>query len=61
MRAYTAVTGAIFILLVGAHFLRIVDEGLGPLRDPIFVVTSLLSLAMALWASRTWKQLRKQR
>jgi hypothetical protein len=57
MRAYVGTTGAMFVLLVAAHVARLIAEGSGPLRDPVFVVTTLASVAMVVWAVIVWKRL----
>jgi len=50
MRAYVATNGTIFSLIVLAHIARIAAEGLGPVREPIFVLSSLLSIGMLAWS-----------
>jgi hypothetical protein len=56
MRTYVAVTGIAFALIVAAHLARIADEGLHPLTEPIFVVSSAIAGGLALWA---WWLLRR--
>jgi hypothetical protein len=51
MRAYIGTTAAVFLMLVIAHAARVVAEGSGPLRNPVFVTTTLVSLAFVLWAA----------
>lgn len=50
-RAFIAVAGLIFALILAAHAARIAVEGAGLLREPDFVVTSLIALGLALWAA----------
>ena len=50
MRAYVGITGLVFALMFAAHVARILAEGGGLLREPIIVVTSVLSLGLAIWA-----------
>jgi hypothetical protein len=50
MRLYVLVTGAIFALILVAHALRVRAEGTWLLREPSFLLTSLLAGAMAGWA-----------
>lgn len=52
MRAYVLITGTAFALLVLAHLARVVAEGPGPLTDPLFVATTLMAFALAVWAAR---------
>lgn len=51
MRAYLIVTGSCFALLAAVHIMRLIVEGLGPLKSPIFVLTTVLALAIAAWAA----------
>ncbi len=50
VRAYVAVTGLIFVLMVAAHVARIVAEGTGLLREPMIIATSLIALGLTVWA-----------
>lgn len=50
MKAYLAISGTIFVLIVIAHVLRVVAEGTAMVRDPFFVFTTLLAGALSLWA-----------
>lgn len=50
MRAFTAIAGMLFGLLFLAHVWRIIDEGTGPVADPIFILTSTASLIASVWA-----------
>ena len=51
MRTYIAVTGTLFLLLTFAHVWRvIVERNLG--RDPFFIVVTIVSTGMAIWALR---------
>ena len=54
MRAYVLTTGAIFGLLTLAHVWRMVEEGSPVATDPFFVVVTLASGALCLWASRVF-------
>jgi hypothetical protein len=42
---------------VAAHIARIVAEGPRLLKEPTFVFTSMLSLGLAIWAWRLFRQL----
>ena len=50
MRTYVGITGLIFALMFAAHVARIYVEGSGLLREPLIVVTSVLSLGLSIWA-----------
>ena len=51
MKLYVAVTGFAFVLLFLAHVARVVMEGWHVATGGMFVVTSLLSLAISIWAA----------
>ena len=50
IRAYIGITGLIFALLFAAHVARVWVEGTGVLREPIIILTTILSLGLAVWA-----------
>jgi hypothetical protein len=50
MRAYLVTTGLLFLALLAAHLLRLVLEP-HLARDPWFVLTTLISVAVAAWAA----------
>jgi hypothetical protein len=50
LRCYVIATGIIFALLFLAHVARVFAEGTWILREPMIIVTSILSLGMAIWA-----------
>ena len=52
MRAYVMTTGAAFGLLALAHVARAVAEGAHLAREPFFVLTTIGSLALCVWAFR---------
>jgi hypothetical protein len=55
MRAYVLTSGAIFGLLTLAHILRIVQDGTHLARDPWYVLVTLASTALAVWAYRVFR------
>jgi hypothetical protein len=55
MKAYVMTTGAVFGLLTLAHLLRIIAEGTHLAADPWFVLLTVASGALCLWA---WRVLR---
>ncbi len=50
MRTYVGITGLVFALMFAAHVARILSEGPALMSDPVIIVTSILSLALAIWA-----------
>ena len=50
MRALTAVAGILFGILFVVHMVRLFAEGTGPLRNPLFILVSLVSLALSIWS-----------
>jgi hypothetical protein len=58
MKAYVMTTGVVFGLITLAHLLRVVEEGPRLVRDPFFVVLTVLAAALSLWA---WRVLRLTR
>jgi hypothetical protein len=51
VRAFVATSGLIFAMIFAAHIARLLFEGAGPLRDPVFIVSSLASFALVIWAA----------
>lgn len=56
MKAYVLTSGLVFALIVAVHVARVAIEGAHLLREPAFAATSLLSLALAIWAWRTFRR-----
>ena len=52
MKSYVITTGVVFGLIALAHGLRIFDEGLLLVTEPMFALTSVLSAGLCLWAWR---------
>lgn len=61
VKSYLLTTGVIFALIVVAHVLRIMAEGPKLLLQPVFALTSMLSVALALWAWRLFRRLPRSR
>jgi hypothetical protein len=61
MRSYTITSGALFALLVLVHVFRLAAEGWGPLSSPVFLLSTLVSGAMAAWAWISVKSLKTPR
>ena len=56
MKAYIITTGVIFGLITIAHLLRFVTEGSRLATEPVFILLTLLSAALSIWA---WQVLRR--
>jgi hypothetical protein len=56
MKAYILTTGVIFGLITVAHLLRFVMEGSHLAREPVFILLTVLSAALSVWA---WQLLRR--
>jgi hypothetical protein len=52
MKAYLITTGIIFGLITVAHVWRAVAEGSHLATDPVFILLTVLSTALCLWACR---------
>jgi hypothetical protein len=52
MKAYVTTTGSLFALVFVAHIARAFAEGPSTIKDPIFVVTTIVATAMVIWAWR---------
>jgi hypothetical protein len=52
MKAYVITTGAVFGLLTLAHIWRILAEERHLATDPFFMVVTLITAALCLWAAR---------
>jgi hypothetical protein len=52
MRTYVAITGVVFGLLTLAHIWRFIEEGSYLASQPWFVVITLASAALSIWALR---------
>jgi hypothetical protein len=55
MKAYLVTTGIIFALIGVAHILRVFAEGPRLAKDPFFILLTLLTFALSVWA---WRLLR---
>ena len=56
MKAYLITTGAVFGLIVLAHFARVVAEGAHLATDPLFALLTVAAAALSFWA---WRLLRR--
>ena len=56
MRAYVAITGALFALITVAHLLRIVYAEPRLARDPGYLLLTAVAAGLAIWAARlVWR------
>ena len=51
MRCFVIVAGIVFAIIFVLHIARIFAEGTWLLHEPMFILTSLLSLGVAIWAA----------
>ena len=61
MRAYLITTGVLFLLVAAAHVGRVVAESRALASDPWFVLLTVLSAAMSVWAFRLLRSVRPGR
>ncbi len=59
MKSYIVTTGVIFGLLLVSHVARVVVEGTYLIREPIFVLTTIASGAVFIWAITLFVKLMK--
>ena len=52
MKKFLLIAGTAFALLALAHLARIVLEGAHLLREPVFVLTTVISIGLCTWALR---------
>lgn len=50
MKAYVIITGILFGLLTIAHIVRMVAEGARTVTEPVFMIFTVLSAALCIWA-----------
>jgi hypothetical protein len=55
MKAYLVTTGVVFSLITLAHIVRMVMEGSHLLKEPLYVVLTLVAAGLSVWA---WRLLR---
>jgi hypothetical protein len=56
MKSYVLTTGILFLALLGAHIARASQER-QLMRDPWFLLTTVISLALVIWAWRLFRRL----
>jgi hypothetical protein len=57
---YVVATGATFALLALSHIARFIAEGARLLREPIFILTTLVALGFVAWACVVLLQIAKE-
>ena len=55
MKAYVMTTGAVFGLITLAHIARIIAEGPRLMTDPFFVLLTVATAGLSLWAWRVFR------
>jgi hypothetical protein len=50
VRAYVATTGVLFAAITVAHVWRAYEEGRGVAHDPFFLLLTVISAALTVWA-----------
>lgn len=50
MRAYIITTGTVFLLITLAHIARLALEPTHVLREPVFMLLTLVAAALSVWA-----------
>ena len=55
VRAYLVVTGVLFVLLTVAHLWRMAAESAALARDPFFLLITVASASLAVWAWRLFR------
>lgn len=59
MKAYVMTTGIVFGLLVVVHIWRAIEEGSGMMKEPFFVISTLLATAFCVWSWRVLRLMRR--
>ena len=57
MKAYIITSGTIFAAITVAHIMRMVAEGRHVSTEPLYIILTLLSAGLTIWAA--WLVLRK--
>jgi hypothetical protein len=56
MKTYIVTTGSVFGLLVLVHVWRVIEEGSHLLKEPSYILITLVAAALCVWA---WQLLRQ--
>ncbi|MEO7599855.1 MAG: hypothetical protein ABIV50_13040 [Opitutus sp.] len=57
MKAYVVITGIVFLLIVMAHGARLISEGFLLIKEPAFLLTSILSIVLSVWAGSVYRKI----
>ena len=57
MRTYVITTGCVFFAIVLLHGARVLFEGVHMLRDPGFIITTVIAITLVVWA---WQLVRRR-
>jgi len=60
MKAYLITTGFVFALITLAHVARVFAGGRHLATEPVFVLLTILSASLAVWAWRLLRSLRRR-
>jgi len=55
MKAYLVTTGVVFGLITLAHIVRMVMEGPHLLKEPLYIVLTLVAAGLSVWAWRLFR------
>lgn len=56
MKAYLATTSVAFGLITVVHIWRVIEEGSQLARQPFFILVTIASAALCLWAARLFRR-----
>lgn len=59
MKAYIATTGTVFGLITLAHLWRVISESAALARDPWFILLTLVTAGLCIWAFRLLRPVSK--
>ncbi len=57
MKSYVLTTGIIFGLITVVHIWRAIVENMSPVKEPSFVLFTLLTAALSVWAWKVYRRL----
>ncbi|MEP7272270.1 MAG: hypothetical protein ABI882_12270 [Acidobacteriota bacterium] len=58
IKGYIITTGAVFGLITVVHIARIIAEGTRLLREPFWVLLTVISAALCVWAAVSFRRAR---
>jgi hypothetical protein len=60
VKTYVIITAVVFGLLALVHVWRMIEEGPHVARDPFFIISTVVAVALCLWAGRVLWRMRRQ-